>query len=386
MKNVFVNPVRIVLKRIAPLALTFLLLGACTQTAKKSGESSSTAPQISVSSFGTLSDGSEVSLFTLENNENMTATITNYGGIITTLNVPDREGTMGNIVLGFDSLQGYLEPNPYFGCIVGRYANRIAKGAFEINGEKYQLSLNDGQNTLHGGNEGFNKKLWTAEIIERDDHQALKLSYHSPDGEEGYPGNLDATVIYEWIGNQLSISYEAVCDQPTPVNLTNHAYFNLAGTGTILDHELTLSASAYTPVDETLIPTGKIVKVEGTPFDFLSAHLIGERIADVQGGYDHNFVLDKSEFGKMEKAARLYDPKTGRVVEISTTEPGIQFYSGNFLDGSINSRGWEYIKHTALCLETQHFPDSPNQPAFPNTILQAGETFSSQTLIAFSAE
>jgi len=363
-----------------------LLLSACNQAVKKSSDGAASAPQITETDFGTLPDGRNVSLFTLDNGDNMTATITNYGGIITTLNVPDREGNIGNIILGFDNLEGYLEPNPYFGCLVGRYANRIAKGAFEIDGTAYQINLNDGQNTLHGGNEGFNKKLWNAEIIDREEHQALKLSYHSADGEEGYPGNMDVTVIYEWLGDQLSISYEATCDKPTPVNLTNHAYFNLAGEGTILDHELTLNAEAYTPVDETLIPTGEIVKVEGTAFDFREPHTTGERIADVPGGYDHNFVLSKSEPGKMEKAAKLKDPKTGRVVEVFTEEPGIQFYSGNFLDGTITSRDWNYIQHTALCLETQHFPDSPNQASFPNTILRPGETFTSRTLIGFSSE
>jgi len=316
----------------------------------------------------------------------MVATVTNYGAILTTLTVPDKDGNMGNIILGFDSLAGYLAPNPYFGAVVGRYANRIAKGSFVIDGEKYQITLNDGPNTLHGGAMGFNKQLWNAEIINNGDHEALKLTYHSADGEEGYPGNLDATVIYEWLGDSLSITYQAVTDKATPVNLTNHAYFNLAGEGTILDHELTLKASSYTPVDNTLIPTGEIAGVEGTPFDFLTPHIIGERIAEVPGGYDHNFVLDKSEAGKMELAARLKDPKTGRVVEVFTTEPGIQFYSGNFLDGSISSRGWDYVQHTALCLETQHFPDSPNEPSFPNTILRPEETFNSQTLINFSFE
>jgi len=385
MKNVPKKAILGKVRWIVPATLALgILFSSCTQSAKKGSESTAALPEISEKPFGMLPDGRTAMLYTLQNDQQMMATITNYGGIITTLTVPDRNGNPGNIVLGFDTLEGYLAPNPYFGCLVGRYANRIARGSFELEGEKYQLYLNDGANTLHGGQEGFNKKLWDAEIITREGHQALQLKYHSPDGEEGYPGNMDVTVIYEWIGNKLSITYNAVSDKATPVNLTNHAYFNLAGEGTILDHVLTLTASAYTPVDETLIPTGEIVNVEGTPFDFREPFVIGARIADVPGGYDHNFVLDKKGEEGPELAAKLMDTKTGRVVEVYTTEPGIQFYSGNFLDGSISSRGWEYIQHTGLCLETQHFPDSPNQKTFPNTILLPGETFSSQTLIGFS--
>ncbi|MFZ5940963.1 MAG: aldose epimerase family protein [Bacteroidota bacterium] len=387
MKNVSF-PIRMNLSRIVPVLLaSFLALTGCNQATKKSSAESPALPPITVKPFGVMPDGQAVSLYTLENAEHMVATITNYGGTLTSLLVPDRDGKMGNIILGFDTLTGYLEPsNPYFGCLVGRYANRIAKGSFELDGKKYQLNLNDGSNTLHGGFKGFDKLVWNAEIISADGRQALQLTLHSPDGDEGYPGNMDVTVVYEWIGNKLSITYQAVCDQPTPVNLTNHAYFNLAGEGTILDHVLTIPASHYTPVDATLIPTGEVATVEGTPFDFREAHVIGERIAEVEGGYDHNFVLDKTAEGKMETASKLVDPKSGRVVEISTTEPAIQFYSGNFLKGDIVSRGWSYIKHTALCLETQHYPDSPNQPSFPNTILRPGETFTSQTLIGFSTE
>ncbi len=339
--------------------------------------------------FGNLPDGSQVELFTLTNSHGLKARIMNYGATVISLDVPDRNGQRGDIVLGHDSLEGYLSPaqNPYFGSIVGRYGNRIARGRFILDGVEYQLATNIGPNHLHGGLKGFDKVLWTSEPVQEEGAVGVKLRYLSPDGEEGYPGNLTVTVIY-WLTDEdeLKIAYEAESDKPTPVNLTHHSYFNLAGQGQgdVLGHELMLNADYFTPVDEELIPTGEIRPVAGTPWDFTKPKPIGAEIAAVPGGYDHNFVL-RGETGTLKLAARVHEPSTGRVMEIYTTEPGVQFYSGNFLDGTITGKGGKvYQKHFGFCLETQHFPDSPNHPHFPSTILRPGQKYTSLTIHKFS--
>lgn len=337
--------------------------------------------------FGSLPDGTVVELYTLYNSAGLRARIMTYGAILVSLEVPDRDGRLADITLGYDSLEGYLETTPYFGAIVGRYGNRIAKGAFTLDGVEYTLAANNGENHLHGGIRGFDKVVWKAEPLREDRAVGVRMTYLSPDGEEGYPGNLASTVTY-WIteDNELKITYEATTDKATPVNLTHHSYFNLAGQGTgdILGHELQLFADRYTPVDEGLIPTGELRPVAGTPFDFTEPHTIGERIARVPGGYDHNFVLTAGG-GQLALAARVYEPTSGRVMEITTTEPGIQFYAGNFLDGTIAGKVDKvYHKHYGFCLETQHFPDSPNKPEFPSTILRPGETYLSQTIHRFT--
>ena len=339
--------------------------------------------------FGTLPDGRGVEVYTLVNKNGLKARLTDYGATLVELTAPDRDGRFGDIVLGFDSLEGYLKSSPYFGCIVGRYGNRIAKGRFTLDGVEYELATNNGANHLHGGIVGFDKVLWTAEPISTAGARGVKFGYLSPDGEEGYPGNLRVAVTYLLTDeNELSIRYEAETDRATPVNLTHHSYFNLAGQGNgdILGHELTLFAPSYTPVDNGLIPTGEIAPVAGTPFDFGKPAAIGARIAQVPGGYDHNFVLAGGG-GKLVRAATVYEPAMGRVMEISTTEPGIQFYAGNFLDGTISGKGGKvYDKHYGFCLETQHFPDSPNQPGFPSTILRPGSKYQSLTVHKFSAK
>ena len=337
--------------------------------------------------FGRLPDGTVIDLYTLNNSHGLRARIMTYGAIVVSLEVPDREGKVADITLGYDSLDGYLETTPYFGAVVGRYGNRIAKGRFTLDGMEYTLATNNGENHLHGGIKGFDKVVWTAEPVREDDAVGIKLSYLSPDGEEGYPGNLQSVVTY-WIteANELKVTYLAETDRATPVNLTHHSYFNLAGQGTgdILGHELMLSADRYTPVDEGLIPTGELRAVASTPFDFTTPHTVGERIAQVEGGYDHNFVLNK-DGAELTLAARVAEPSSGRVMEIFTTEPGIQFYAGNFLDGSITGKvGKVYHKHYGFCLETQHFPDSPNHAHFPSTILRPGEQYQSLTIHRFS--
>ncbi|HEU5166542.1 MAG TPA: aldose epimerase family protein, partial [Chitinophagaceae bacterium] len=314
--------------------------------------------------------------YTLSNKNGMVVKILNYGGTVTDIITPDKNGKMGDVVLGYESLDGYTQTgNPYFGCLVGRYANRIANAKFKLDGKDYTLAANNDGNTLHGGLKGFDKVIWSVKLF---NDSSLLLSYLSKDGEEGYPGNLSVDVMYSLSDdNGLKIDYAATGDKATPINLTNHCYFNLsAGTDTtILDHELKLNANKYTPVNDKLIPTGKIDDVKGTPMDFTSAKKIGRDIANVSGGYDHNWVLNGNS------AASLYHAASGRYMEVSTNEPGIQFYSGNFLDGSLkNTRGGaKYVKHAGLCLETQHFPDSPNQPTFPSTILKPGETYHQTT-------
>jgi aldose 1-epimerase len=339
--------------------------------------------------FGRLSDGTAVDIYTLTNAHGIEARIMTYGAILVSLRLPDRKGKLEDVVLGFDDLAGYLGTHPYFGAIVGRYANRIAKGRFTLNGLTYALARNNNGNSLHGGLKGFDKVVWKAEPVRDAGAVGVKLTYLSKDMEEGYPGNLAVTVVYTLTdADELRISYEATTDKATPVNLTNHAYWNLAGQGQgdILGHELEIEADKYTAVDSAanLIPTGRILGVKGTPFDFTSPHAIGERIAQVEGGYDHNFVL-RSGGGKMALAARVIEPVSGRVLEISTDQPGIQLYSGNFLDGTVKGKGGvAYQKHCGFCLETQHFPDSPNHPDFPSTILEPGKKYATVTVHKFS--
>ena len=329
-------------------------------------------------SFGKTPDGKEIDLYTLTNTNGLKARITTYGGILVSLQIPDRDGKLGDVVLGYDNLDDYVKNNPYFGCIVGRYANRIADGRFTLDGKEYQLTVNEGPTHLHGGVKGFDKMVWNAEKVKAKDSAGVKLTYLSKDGEQGFPGNLSCIVIYTLTeDNELRIDYEATTDKPTPINLTNHTYFNLtAGSSDILGHELMIDADKYTPVDEKLIPTGKLKAVKDSPMDFTRPMAIGLRIGEVPGGYDHNYVLN-SGGGKMALAANLYDPGSGRGMEIHTTEPAVQFYSGNFLDGSITGKnGTVYKKHYGLCLETQHFPDSPNKPNFPSVILRPGDKYS----------
>jgi aldose 1-epimerase len=321
-------------------------------------------------------------VYTLKNESGFEVSITNYGGAITSLKAPDRHGNFADIVLGFDSLDDYARNTRYFGPLIGRHANRIARGRFSLDGVEYQLPCNNGPNHLHGGFKGFDKRVWTAHEAENN----LHLTYLSKDGEEGYPGNVTAYVDYTLLDNELRIDYRATTDRDTIVNLTNHSYFNLRGVGTILDHELTLNADHFTPVSEDLIPTGEIKPVEGTPMDFRTAKAIGSEIENVPSGYDHNYVLNNWN-STLQFAARLYEPVSGRVLEIFTTEPGMQFYSGNFLDGSFTGKyGIAYEKYTGLCLEPQHFPDAPNHPNFPSTVLRPGEEYKHTSVYRFSSE
>jgi len=323
--------------------------------------------------FGTTA-GAEVYLYTLTNGFEYEVSIITYGGAITALKVPDREGIFGDIVLGYDTLDDYVQNPRYFGALIGRHANRISEGRFSLNGGEYQLGRNNGANHLHGGFSGFDRRVWNA----TEEGEVLRLSYLSRDGEEGYPGNLEAFVDYGLSGNELSIEYRASTDRDTIVNLTNHSYFNLAGAGTILDHELTLNAGSFTPVSSELIPTGEIKSVAGTPMDFRNGRRIRSEVE-----YDHNFVLNDWD-GSLRLAARLSESTTGRVLEVLTTQPGIQFYNGNFLDGSlVGKRGVAYEKYAGLCLEPQHFPDAPNHPNFPSTVLRPGEQYSHTTIIRF---
>jgi aldose 1-epimerase len=336
--------------------------------------------------FGKMPDGREIALFTLVNSQGIRARIISYGAILVSLEVPDKNGDLADITLGYPSLEGYLETTPYFGAVVGRYGNRIARGRFTLDGKEYSLATNNNDNHLHGGLKGFDKVVWDAEIVRTERAVGVKLRYLSPDGEEGYPGNLSCTMEYLLTENdELKFSYAATTDKATPVNLTQHSYWclNGQGAGDILGHELMLNADQYTPVDEGLIPTGELREVQGTPFDFTLPHTIGERIGDVPGGYDHNFVL-RSGGGDLALAARVFEPESGRVMEIFTDQPGIQFYAGNFLDGTITGKeGKVYRKHYGFCLETQHFPNSPNQANFPSTILRPGEEYRTRTVHKF---
>lgn len=376
--------------KLPSCAVLACLAVACTQPAPPPAPKATVEKQ----SFGATADGTAVDLYTLTNAHGVEVRAMTYGGIILSLKVPDRNGQLGDVVLGYDSLDGYLKSSPYFGAIVGRYGNRIAKGNFTVDGEEYTLATNNGPNALHGGIKGFDKVVWGGESFEKGDRVGVVLTYTSPDGEEGYPGTLQARVTYTLTdAGELTFEYHAVTDKATPVNLTQHSYFNLAGEGSgdILGHELMLNASHFTPVDSTLIPTGEIRGVEGTPFDFRTPTAIGARIdADDEqirfgGGYDHNWVLDRDGADGLVLAARVYEPTTGRVMEVTTTEPGVQFYSGNFLDGTLTGKGGHVYGHrSGLCLETQHYPDSPNQPDFPSTILRPGEEHDTRTVFTFS--
>ena len=392
--------------RLLPASLTSLLLlagcnsqpttatteSAAPAAAPESSTASPAAAMPTATSFGQTKDGAEAQLFTLTNAHGLQATITNYGGIVTSLLVPDKDGKLGDVVLGFDKLADYQGEgslaSPYFGALIGRYGNRIKNGQFTLEGKTYHLAKNNGPNALHGGVKGFDKVIWQAEPGTSADGQTLKLTYLSKDGEEGYPGNLTATVVYTLTNDDaLRLDYTATTDQPTPLNLTNHSYFNL-NYGQAKDnfgHVLTLNADRYTVVDKTMIPTGELRPVQGTPMDFRTPHAIGERIAKVEGpapgGYDHNWVLNGEG---MRTAGTVYEPTTGRTMEVSTDQPGVQFYSGNFLDGKLKGKGGVvYNQHYGFCLETQHFPDSPNQPKFPSTILRPGQTFKSTTIYKF---
>ena len=344
--------------------------------------------------FGKTADGTPVDLYILTNANGLETKLSNYGGIVVSLTAPDRNGKQGDVALGFDTLEEYFKQNLYFGCIVGRYANRIAKGKFTLNDVEYTLAQNDDENHLHGGIKGFDKVVWRVEEVKGDDDVGLKLTYLSKDGEEGYPGNLSVGVIYSLTNsNELKIEYSATTDKVTVVNLTNHSYFNLTGAvpGDILGRELMITADRFTPIDKSLIPTGELRGVQGTPMDFTQPTTIGARIEQdyeqllFGNGYDHNWVLN-SRGGSLALAARVYEPTTGRVMEVYTTKPAIQFYTGNFLDGSVTGKGGQvYNKRYGFCLETQHFPDSPNKSDFPSTVLKPGEKYTQTTIYKFSA-
>ncbi len=373
------------------ISLSFLLiLGACGKA--NQNESDAHKKTNMVTDFGKY-EGEDVQLYSIKNDLGMQVQITNYGGIITSLVVPDKDSRATDVVLGFDNLQGYLDGHPYFGAIIGRYGNRIAKGKFTLDGNSYTLATNNIGNHLHGGLVGFDKHLWNAKIADSEDVTMLTLARSSTDGEEGYPGNLQVTVTYSIPkkSNEIIIDYEATTDKPTIVNLTNHSYFNLSGNpaNTILDHELSLNADHFIPVDETLIPTGELREVSGGPFDFREAKLIGQDIEEANtqlkfgNGFDHCWVLNNWN-NKLQKVANLYNTHTGIEMDVLTTEPGIQFYTGNFLDGSLTGRNdVTYQFRTGLCLETQHFPDSPNQEQFPSVELRPGDTYTSKTVYRF---
>jgi len=334
--------------------------------------------------FGTIGKDTIYS-YSLQNGKGMKAVVSNYGGTLLELWTPDKSGKPGDVILGFDSLEGYLQKgNPYFGALVGRYANRIGNARFTIDGKQYTLAPNNNGNTLHGGIRGFDKEIWTVEQV---NDSSVALSYTSPDGEEGFPGSMTVKVVYTVTADDgLKIDYTAVSDKKTPVNLTNHAYFNLSAgrDSTILQQELTLHASHYTPVNDSLIPTGQIASVKNTPMDFLKPKKVGKDIGQVKGGYDHNYVIDRKDSG-LVLAANVFDEVSGRDMQVWTTQPGVQFYTGNFLNGSLTDRdGKKIVQHAALCLETQHFPDSPNKPSFPNVILEPGQTFHETTEYKFS--
>ncbi len=342
-------------------------------------------------SFGHTPDGKEVRLYVLSNGNGMVAKISSYGPILTELEVPDRQGHAANVVLGFDNLPQYLQGHPGFGATIGRVANRIGKARFTLDGVEYKLAVNNGPNHLHGGIKGFDKMVWeTKSVVTNENEASVEFFYLSKDGEENYPGNLSVTVTFTLTrDNALRIHYKAKTDKATPINLTNHSYFNLAGIGDVLNHSVTIFADRYTPGDDTLIPTGEIAAVAGTPLDFRTPRKVGERIDQLKpnpGGYDHNYVLNAG--GKsLALAARVTEPTTGRVMEVSTTEPGVQLYTGNFLDGKLKGLGGvQYVRHSGLCLETQHFPDAINKPNFPSVVLRPGQTFDSTTVYKFSVQ
>jgi len=386
---------------MSPTRLSFAIVGALAFMLQGCGRASpanasSTLRGVTKESFGKLPDGTPVDLYTLRNASGLEARIMTYGGIIVSLKTPDRSGKLADIVLGFDSLSGYLKDSPYFGAIIGRYENRIARGRFTLDGKTYQLPINNAPNSLHGGTRGFDKVVWDA-TTSSDDFGLVRLALNhvSPDGDQGYPGTVRVQVTYTLTdSNALAVTYRATTDKATPINLSQHSYFNLTGDAQrdILGHVLTLNADRYTPVDTTLIPTGEIASVAGTPFDFRSATAIGARIdaSDEQirrgRGYDHNFVLTRTD-SVLVPAAHVLEPTSGRTMDVYTEQPGVQFYTGNFLDGTIHGKsGRVYGRRFAFCLETQHYPDSPNKPQFPSTILRPGETFSSGTVFVFGRD
>jgi len=367
-----------------------LLAWACfAQAPAKKGQ-----PHVKKQLYGKMPDGTPVDLYLLTNANGMEARLITYGGAVVSLTAPDRHGALADVVLGMDTLDGYRTQTAFFGALIGRYGNRIGGAKFTLEGKTYHLPANDGPNTLHGGPLGFDKRVWQAREVPSAEGPAVEFTYVSKDGEEGFPGTLTAKVVYTLTNkNELKIDYTATTDKPTVVNLTNHSYFNLkgAGEGDVLGHDVTIYASRFTPVDATLIPTGELRAVKGTPFDFTKSTAIGARIDSddqqikIAGGYDHNWVLDKAGAG-LSKAAEVYEPKTGRVLEVWTTEPAMQFYTGNFLDGTIHGKGGKvYPRRGAFCMETQHYPDSPNHPAFPSTELKPGATYHTTTIYSFSA-
>jgi aldose 1-epimerase len=370
--------------RILPLTLCTVIVAGCSSTPQARS-------QISRQPFGRTRDGTEVFLFTLRNNKGAEARISNYGGIVTSLKVPDRHGHLGDVVLGYDNLDDYLKDSPFFGALIGRYGNRIARGHFALDGKEYTLATNNYPNALHGGNKGFDKVVWQPTVVATPEGAGLKLTYLSKDGEEGYPGNLSVVVVYTLTDeNALKVDYTATTDQDTVVNLTQHSYFNLAGNDSILNHVVMIPADKFTPVDSTLIPTGELRPVEGTPFDFRTPTAIGARINqdDEQlkfgKGYDHNWIINKP-LGQYGLMARVTEPTTGRVMEVFSSEPGLQFYSGNFLNGTLKGKGgWVYQFRSAFCMEPQHYPDSPNKPEFPSVVLKPGQVYHNLIVYKFS--
>jgi len=374
------------MRSLAAAVMAVTLVGTNMAAAQTKGVTKQT--------WGSTKAGEGVDLYTLTNAKGASVQIATLGGTVVSIKVPDKAGALGDVVLGFDSLDGYLGAHPFFGVLVGRYGNRIGNAAFTLDGKAYTLAKNNGVNSLHGGLKGFDKYVWKTREVKSADGLALELTHVSPDGDEGFPGTLSVTVRYTWTdANGLRVDYTATTDKPTVLNLTNHSYFNLSAgaSPTILDHTLHLMADRYTPVDKGLIPTGELRAVAGTPFDFTKARRVGELIdaSDEQiafgGGYDHNLVLSRPANGSLRLAGRVTDPASGRVMDVTTTEPGVQFYTGNFLDGSIKGRGGKaYVKRSGLCLETQHFPDSPNKPDFPSVVLRPGQTYKTSTQYTFS--
>jgi aldose 1-epimerase len=375
--------------------VTFFIFALSAFGSQSQSETKKESVPVTSTRFGKLSDGREVTLFTLQNKNNATVTITNLGAALVSINVPDKKGVLGDVLLGHDDARGYVNDNSYLGFIVGRYGNRIGRGRFSLNGKTYQLDVNDGENHLHGGKDGFHRKLWDAKINENSSAASVIMRYVSPDGEEGYPGTVTLEVTYTWTdSNRLIIEYRGTTDAPTILNPTSHGYFNLTGNpkNTVLDHEITISAEQYTPVGAGLITTGKLQSVAGTPLDFRSPKKIGERINDpfeqlqLGKGYDHNWVMNNYD-KTVRLAATVYDPQSGRFMEVLTDQPGLQFYSGNFLNGTLVGKGGiAYQYRTALCLEAQHFPDSPNKPEFPSVVVKPGDVYRQTTIYQFSTK
>ena len=375
--------------QILSASLVAAALVGCTTTSQTPNKGA----QISVKPFGPPQNGIAVDLYTLRNNKGAEVAICNYGGLVISFKVPDRWGGFGDVVLGYDNLADYIKDTPYFGAMIGRYGNRIAKGKYTLDGKEYTLAINNGPNALHGGLKGFDKVVWEPKILARSEGPSLQLRYTSKDDEEGYPGNLSVTAVYTLTDdNALKLEYTATTDKDTVINLTQHSYFNLAGKGDILNHQVMIPADKFTPVDSTLIPTGELKPVEGTPFDFRTPTAIGARIGqdDEQlkfgGGYDHNWVVNKP-MGQLGLMGRVYEPTTGRVLEVFSTEPGLQFYTGNFLDGKLTGKGgWVYQFRNGFCMEAQHYPDSPNQPNFPSVVLKPGEVYRNTIIFKFSVQ